>query len=301
MAAEHKKIEFSLLDFGLRDPSMNSLRIIEDVIEYAQAADRLGYKRVWLAEHHIPDTTAAWYNPFPLLPIIAGMTKRIRIGIAGTQLTLHNPYHIAVDYKLLENLFPERIDLGLATGFPSDKIRALVGNETLSIGEKKSLVIKLLKEEDRLALEEEFILPPYKGSIPSIWLLLSSYSKLGEVIDAGVNFSRSLFHGTDLNCYKDQLEQFKEQFYAKHQKHPEITLAVAGCCHYTDKKAQQISENANYKGIQPNICGSIERFKDTILGYQQQYGYDEFTFLNMARLPKDRQIAIHLIQEAFDL
>ena len=99
-------IQFSLLDFGLRDSSLNSLKIIEDVLEYAKVADELGFKRIWLAEHHIPDSLAAWYNPYPIITLIAGMTKKIITGIAGSQVNLHNPYHIAINYKLLANLFP---------------------------------------------------------------------------------------------------------------------------------------------------------------------------------------------------
>lgn len=296
------KIEFSLLDFGLRDPSMNSLRIIEDVLDYAQTAEQMGFKRIWLSEHHISDSTAAWYNPLPILPLIAGMTKKIKVGIAGTQISIHNPYHIAVNYKLLTNLFPDRIDLGLAGGTPPENVKCFFQTEHLSIQEKKVQLVNLLNDEDKLVNDQELIIPPFKGSLPPVWFLGSGYNGLDEVIKYKVNFSRSLFHGDDVNFYREQLEEFKKGYFLQHQKQPELTLAFSGCCHHTDKKAKQIADSANYKGIRRiNISGSIEKFKEMIYMYQEQYGYNEFTFLNIARNSKDRKIALSLIQKAFNL
>ncbi|WP_207512790.1 LLM class flavin-dependent oxidoreductase [Longitalea luteola] len=296
------KIEFSLLDFGLRDPSMNSLRIIEDVLDYAQTAEQMGFKRIWLAEHHISDATAAWYNPLPVLPLIAGMTKKIKTGIAGTQLNIHNPYHIALNYKLLANLFPDRIDLGIASGTPPENVSSFFTTEQRSFHDKRAQLVHLLANEDKLVNEEELIIPPFKGSIPSVWFLGSSYSNLDDVIKHKANFSRSLFHGSDLNFNREQLEVFKTNYFIQHKQHAELTLAFAGCCHHTDTKANQIAASANYLGIRTiNIIGSIQKFKDMIYMYQEHYGYNEFTFLNIARNPKDRKTALSLIHKAFNL
>jgi alkanesulfonate monooxygenase SsuD/methylene tetrahydromethanopterin reductase-like flavin-dependent oxidoreductase (luciferase family) len=296
------KIEFSLLDFGLRDPSMNSLKIIEDLFDYAVMADRLGFKRLWLTEHHIADSKAAWYNPYPLLPLLAGMTKRINVGIAGTQLSIHNPYHIAIDYKLLANLFPDRIDLGLATGRPGTSILGVIGHEYTNLDLQRRNVIELLCNEDEFVTQHEVIIPPYKGLLPDVWLLSSNYRQLEDVVKYKISFSRSLFHGTDTSYQKDKLEEFKGKFFERHQSHPKITLSFSGCCHTSDAKAKKIAEHSDYRGIAAiNICGSIERFRDTILNYQELYGYDEFTFLNIARNPQDRRTSLRLIQKAFDL
>ncbi|HET6254604.1 MAG TPA: LLM class flavin-dependent oxidoreductase [Puia sp.] len=295
------KIELSLLDFGLRSSSMNSMMIIEDVLEYARLADKMGFKRLWLAEHHISDSRAAWYDPLPIIPIIAGMTDRIITGIAGSQLNIHNPYHIAINYKLFANLFPDRIDLGLAGGSVAAGIIKFLGGSYGNSSEKAREVIRLLREEDTLVNEHYMIIPPFHGCIPDIWMLSTNYNRLEEVILHKVNFSRSLFHGADQEPHRARLDEFKERFYTVHGVLPKLTLALSGCCHHTDQKARQIAVNAGYDGVVVNVCGSMERFRDTLLMYQEQYAYDEFTFLNLARDPKDRRIGLALLQKAFDL
>lgn len=300
-SSDRGKIELSLLDFGLRSSSMNSMMIVEDVLEYARLADKMGFRRLWLAEHHISDSLAAWYDPLPMIPIIAGMTDHLITGIAGSQLNIHNPYHIATHYKLLANLFPDRIDLGLAGGSVSAGIMKFLGGCYGNGPEKAREVIRLLKEEDRLVNEHQVIIPPFRGCIPEIWMLSTNYNRLEEVVLHGVNFSRSLFHGADQEPHRARLDEFKERFYTVHGVFPKLTLALAGCCHRTDQKARQITANAGYDGVVGNVCGSMERFRDTLLMYQEQYGYDEFTFLNLAREPRDRRIGLALLQKAFDL
>jgi hypothetical protein len=280
---------------------MNSLKIIENVLTYAQLADKMGFNRIWLTEHHISDPLAAWYNPQQIITLIAGMTKNIITGIAGCQLAIHNPYHIALDYKLLANLFPGRIDLGVASGGPDADILELIGLQNYSLENKKRKLYFLLKDE-KILIERGLVIPPYKGAIPNIWKLAYNYQTIGEALDNQLNFSRSLFHGNDILPYKDQLVAFKESFFIKYKEYPQTTLAISGCCHLTDAKAKALAETSGYKGISKiNVVGSIERFKDIIYSYQEQYGFSEFTFLDLARSPSDRRRSLELIQKAFDL
>jgi alkanesulfonate monooxygenase SsuD/methylene tetrahydromethanopterin reductase-like flavin-dependent oxidoreductase (luciferase family) len=216
-------------------------------------------------------------------------------------LNVHNPYHIATDYKLLANLFPDRIDLGLAGGSVAAGIMNLLGGCYGNGQEKAREVIRLLREEDTLVNEHQVIIPPFHGCVPDIWMLSTNYNRLDEVIRYKVNFSRSLFHGVDQQPHRAKLDEFKERFCTSHGVCPKLTLAISGCCHRTDQKAKQIAGSSGYDGVSVNVCGSIERFRDTLLGYQEQYGYDEFTFLNLAREPKDRRDGIALLQKAFDL
>lgn len=294
-------ITFSLLDFGLRYKSMNTMKITDDVINYAVAADRLGFKRIWLAEHHVSDSMAAWFNPMILLPILAGMTKKITVGVAGTQLNIHNSYHTAINYKLLANLFPNRIDLGIAGGSVEECIKDYLPNEKYSFNEKRKQLIQLLRDEDHLAETKQLIIPPFKGYIPNIWLLSSNYEILSEVLEQRASFSRSLFHGWNLAFDKERLDIFRQAYLAKYNIYPDITLAFSGCIHHSDNKAKKVAEESNYQGISRiNIVGSAERFKDEILRYRDEYGFNEFTFLNVARMPKDRIIALNLIQKSFN-
>ena len=78
--AAMNNINFSILDFGLRDSTMGALRIQLDLFKYAQHADALGFKRFWLAEHYYTNRRLAWTNPEPLITLIAAHTDRIKVG-----------------------------------------------------------------------------------------------------------------------------------------------------------------------------------------------------------------------------
>jgi luciferase family oxidoreductase group 1 len=89
-------------------------------IDLAQHADRLGYTRYWLAEHH---SLASVASPAPEIMIgqIAAATQRIRVGSGGVMLPNHAPIMVAERFKMLEALFPGRIDLGLGRAPGTDQ------------------------------------------------------------------------------------------------------------------------------------------------------------------------------------
>ncbi|RRJ86622.1 LLM class flavin-dependent oxidoreductase [Gulosibacter macacae] len=91
--------------------------------ELAQAADRLGYHRLWLAEHHNTEAIASTSPPVALAWLGAA-TERIRLGSGGVMLPNHAPYVVAEQFALLEGMFPGRVDLGLGRAPGTDPITA---------------------------------------------------------------------------------------------------------------------------------------------------------------------------------
>src|SRR6185436_14253821 len=89
----------------------------------AQAAERLGYVRFWLAEHHNMPTVAST-SPAVLIAHVAGATERIRVGSGGVMLTNHAPLAIAEQFAMLEALHPGRIDLGIGRAPGTDPATA---------------------------------------------------------------------------------------------------------------------------------------------------------------------------------
>ena len=85
---------------------------IRETIELAQIAEKNGYEHFWLTEHH--GAEQAWAGPEVLVSAIASQTQKIRVGPAGILLAHYSPVKVASDFLLLETLFPNRIDLGLA-------------------------------------------------------------------------------------------------------------------------------------------------------------------------------------------
>lgn len=92
----------------------------------AQAGDRLGYERLWYAEHHGMQGIASSV-PDLMIAHVGGLTSRIRLGSGGVMLQNHVPLRVVEEYRTLEALFPGRIDLGIgrAPGTDPETIRAL--------------------------------------------------------------------------------------------------------------------------------------------------------------------------------
>jgi luciferase family oxidoreductase group 1 len=97
---------------------------IRETLDLAVAADRLGYTRYWLAEHH---STAGLAGSCPeiLVAEVAGRTRRIRVGTGGVMLTHYSPLKVAEHFRMLETLHPGRIDLGIGRAPGSDGRTAL--------------------------------------------------------------------------------------------------------------------------------------------------------------------------------
>ncbi|GAB4022761.1 LLM class flavin-dependent oxidoreductase [Spirosoma koreense] len=305
-----KKLKIGLIDFGLRHGRLNSLRVIEDLIEYTQHADRLGFSRFWLAEHHVPRTRAPWSDPQPLVPILAGMTNRIKIGVAGVLISIHTPYHVATTFKLLANLFPGRIDLGLANGIVGETVAQYsIGqsNQVLrSLFETKmrELVHYLQHEDDLYQNGKGVVIPPFKGKIPDLWTLGVSYHTLDRALQLRTNFARSIFHqGSDSTYETEKLQAFREDYYQQHGKYPQITLAVAGCCHQTSQRAKRILTQLNDRKEvgKGDLFGSPAKFHDEVMALQERYQIDEVIFMSAAMQPKDRMVGIELISDVFNL
>lgn len=87
----------------------------------AQVADRLGFERYWLAEHHNMPAVAAT-NPPLLIAMVAAATERIRVGSGGVMLPNHAPLVVAEQFALLEAAYPGRIDLGIGRAPGTDPV-----------------------------------------------------------------------------------------------------------------------------------------------------------------------------------
>ena len=106
-------LRLSVLDQSPVREGQTPAEAIRETLELAQAADRLGYRRYWLAEHHsTPGLAGA--SPEILIAEVATRTRRIRVGSGGVMLTHYSPLKVAEQFRMLETLHPGRIDLGSA-------------------------------------------------------------------------------------------------------------------------------------------------------------------------------------------
>ena len=105
-------MHLSVLDQSPVLAGASAAEALAATLELAQAADRLGFHRYWVAEHH---AMAAVADPCPeiLVGRIASLTQRIRVGTGGILLPYYSPLKVAESFRMLEALFPGRIDLGV--------------------------------------------------------------------------------------------------------------------------------------------------------------------------------------------
>jgi luciferase family oxidoreductase group 1 len=120
-------IRLSVLDqspIRLRGSARDAL---QETIRLARLTDRLGYTRYWLSEHH-NTVTLAGASPEILIARLAAETAHIRVGSGGIMLPNHSTLKVAEDFRLLEALYPGRIDLGLGRAPGGDRLTAQLLN-----------------------------------------------------------------------------------------------------------------------------------------------------------------------------
>lgn len=142
--------------------------------DYAQAADRLGFKRLWFAEHHNMQGIASSATSV-LIAHMAAHTERIRLGSGGIMLPNHPPLVIAEQFGTLASLYPERIDLGLGRAPGTDPVTARALRRDLNTAEDFASEVGLLHQLLEPALPQQRLQAvPGAGTQVPIWLLGSS-------------------------------------------------------------------------------------------------------------------------------
>lgn len=110
----------SLIDFVRVYPGETRSTALRRTVTFAQEAERLGYHRVWYAEHHnFPSIASA--TPAVIVAHVAAHTELIRLGAGGVMLPNHSPYTVAEQFGTLDELHPGRIDLGVGRAPGTDQ------------------------------------------------------------------------------------------------------------------------------------------------------------------------------------
>ena len=115
---------FSVLDLSPITEGSTAADALRNTLDLARHAERWGYHRYWLAEHHNMPAVASAATSV-VIAHVAGGTSTIRVGAGGIMLPNHSPLVIAEQFGTLESLFPGRIDLGLGRAPGSDQLTAL--------------------------------------------------------------------------------------------------------------------------------------------------------------------------------
>ena len=167
-------IPLSVLDLSPIVAGGTASQSFQNSLDLARHAERLGYPRFWLAEHHgIPGVASAATSV--VIAHLAGGTSKIRVGAGGIMLPNHAPLLIAEQFGTLEALFPGRIDLGLGRAPGSDQRTAMALRRDPRAGEAFPQDVQELIALMEPAEEGQVVRAvPGEGARVPIWILGSS-------------------------------------------------------------------------------------------------------------------------------
>jgi luciferase family oxidoreductase group 1 len=176
---------------------------IQETLALAEAAERLGYHRYWLAEHH---STAglAGSSPEILVGQVAARTSRIRVGSGGVMLMHYSALKVAETFRVLETLYPGRIDLGIGRAPGSDGVTARALRPPGTRGDvdefPRQVADVLVYLHDRVPPDHPNAgvrAMPVGPTAPEVWLLGSSDVSAAIAAHFGTGFSYAHFIGGD--------------------------------------------------------------------------------------------------------
>jgi luciferase family oxidoreductase group 1 len=237
-------IRLSVLDQSPVRPGTTPRQAVLETVQLAQLADRLGYHRFWVSEHHNTPFLAGT-TPEVLIAHLAGQTARIRLGSGGVMLPHYSALKVAENFRMLETLFPGRIDLGIGRAPGSDRFTAQVLNPGNQFSDEEfaeqlmDLKAFLFDEEVPDTIHARVKAMPQAPTVPEPWLLSSSGQSGLYAAHLGMAFSFAQFINPNggpklMQLYRDRFKP--SAFFAE----PTANVAVFVLCADTEQKANEL-------------------------------------------------------------
>lgn len=268
-------MDLSIVDLSPVPEDETATEAYQNTLEVARQAERLGYERIWVAEHHGIGDSIAGVAPEVLLGHLASETDSIRIGSGAVLLNHYSPFKVAEQFAVLEALAPGRIDAGLgrATG-PRAADDALetdtrVRNPDENHAEKIESVVKHLydgfPEGHRYGTLD---LPRSDDTVPVPWVLGSSPSSAEIAGELGLPYCFAAFirpHLAEVS-FERYRESFEESELTGGIAEPEGILAVNAVCAETDEEAARLRSvaEASFKRMERGVIGTTPSIEESI-------------------------------------
>ncbi len=236
-------MRLSILDQSPIISGHTPAQAVAETIKLAQAAEELGYYRYWLAEHH---ALAALADPCPeiLVTRVAAATSKIRVGTGGVLLPHYSPLKVAEQFRMLEALYPQRIDLGIGRAPGGDQTTALAMGQGRYPGaedfpEQVQFLVAYL--DDALPAGHPFAkvkAQPAGPTAPEVWLLGSSDYSGALAAQLGLRFAFAHFISADGGdvVMRDYNRKFQP---SPRGSKPHALLTVFAICAETDAEAER--------------------------------------------------------------
>jgi len=324
-----KKIPLSVLELAPVTAGADTAQALQYTTELAHRVEELGYRRIWVAEHHNMPAIAS-SSPAVLIAHLAAVTSTIRVGSGGVMLPNHAPLVVAEQFGTLASLHPGRIDLGVGRAPGTDQRTALALRRTpngLSAenfpSEFADVVRMLAGDPSRLQAV------PAPAELPEIWLLGSSGFSAQLAGELGLPFSFA-HHFSAANT-EPALELYRRSFRpSQWLDEPHTMVAVNAVCADTDERAEllarpgwlaflrlrlgrpialpTVEDAAAYEFTEPELefvaqrrigqaLGSPQTVQAQLAALIERTGADELMLTNQVYGIKDRMRSYELIAE----
>jgi luciferase family oxidoreductase group 1 len=324
-----KKIPLSVLELAPVTAGADTAEALQYTTELARRVEELGYRRIWVAEHHNMPAIAS-SSPAVLIAHLAAVTSTIRVGSGGVMLPNHAPLVVAEQFGMLASLHPGRIDLGVGRAPGTDQRTALALRRTpdgLSAenfpSEFADVVRMLAGDPSRLKAV------PTPAALPEIWLLGSSGFSAQLAGELGLPFSFA-HHFSAANT-EPALDLYRRSFRpSQWLDEPHTMVAVNAVCADTDERAEllarpgwlaflrlrmgrpialpTVEDAAAYEFTEPELefvaqrrigqaLGSPQTVQAQLATLIERTGADELMLTNQVYGIKDRMRSYELIAE----
>ena len=332
------KLKLSILDQTPIRRGSDAYEALQESIQLVKLADEAGYTRYWISEHH-NIATLACAAPEVLLARLGAETKRIRLGSGGIMLPNHSALKVAENFRLLEGLFPGRIDLGIGRAPGGDRLTASVLNPGNAFDPQEYVqqiaMLKAFLKDDSTTetVHEKVKAIPRIPSSPSLWMLTSS----GESAFLAAHFGMALSFAQFINPVggPEAMNEYRKRFKASEGlTQPQGSVGIFAFCADTEEKAAQVQAVMDYrllsilKGkmdeapsyqsiksyqysseelrhVQYNrkrmIVGTRDTVKANMLALARTFAVEELVVATFADTNEDRLRSYELLAEIFDL
>jgi luciferase family oxidoreductase group 1 len=246
-------IPISVLDLSPITTTTPGAVALRNTLDLARHADALGFMRYWVAEHHnLPSIASS--APDIMIGQIAAQTQRIRVGSGGVMLPNHAPLMVAERFKMLEALFPGRIDLGIGRAPGTDQVTSLALRRRQDIRDDDDFLDRF---QELLRIERGGYPPnhPFRNvrampddvGLPPIFLLGSSdYSAaLAATVGMGFAFAHHFASHDAVAAMTDYRRGFKPSVLDK----PHAILAVHAVIADSDDEAERLAATVDLNAV----------------------------------------------------
>ena len=331
-------IKLGILDQSPIISGHTPAQAVHETLKLAQAAERLGYHRYWLAEHH---SIAALADPCPeiLATRVAAATTTLRVGTGGVLLPYYSPFKVAEQFRMLEALYPGRIDLGIGRAPGGDQMTALAMGEGRYPGAEKfaeqvQYLVAYLDES--LPQNHPFAAVramPAGPTAPQVWLLGSSDYSGALAAELGLRFAFAHFisaEGGD-TVMRDYRRRYRP---SGREPEPYALLCVFVICAQTAEEAERLTASISLRRLNmdygvnapvPNheeaasypytkadlrriayhrrrvVAGTPESVRERLLELAAGYGADELMAITITGDYGSRLRSYELLAGAFEL